>query len=137
MRLSVLTIALCLSGCSVFMEASRPSPVNLSQFGAGESRQDVQADLGPPVSAAVETNGEQCDTYHLYTHGYGAMTKVGVAVGEAAADVFTLCLTELVFTPFEIATENSQHPVTFCYQQGKLARLRESQNVALSHADDF
>jgi hypothetical protein len=121
-----------LSGCSVFMEASRPSPVDLSEFAVGEGRPDVQADLGPPVAASVDTDGAQCDTYHLYTHGYGSMTKAAVAVGEAAADVFTLCLTELVFTPIEIATENSRHPVTFCYQDDKLARLRESQSMAVN-----
>ncbi len=129
-----LVSLLGLNGCSIFMEASRPSPVDLSQFTAGESHQQVLEELGPPAGTLVDSDGAQCDTYHLYTHGYGAATKVAIATGEAAADVFTLCLTELVFTPFEMATENSQHPVVFCYQSDRLVRLHASQNSAAQNS---
>src|SRR5690348_3550525 len=65
-----------LSGCSVYMEATRPTPVDLSQLQPGESRDTVVAQLGIPKGTTPEADGTSCDSYELYTHGYGAGGKI-------------------------------------------------------------
>jgi hypothetical protein len=124
--------AACLAGCSVYMEATRPTPVDLTQFQTGESRDSVIEQLGSPTATATEADGASCDSYHLYTRGYGAGGKVPIAVLEGAADVFTLGLAEAITTPVEGATKNQVHPVTFCYTGGKLVRLVDRGQVIAS-----
>jgi hypothetical protein len=121
-----------LSGCSVVMESTRPTPVDLQQFQPGESRDSVLERLGTPHSTASESDGASCDLYELYTHGYGAAGKVGIALLEGAADAFTLGLAEVITTPTEGATRNQTYPVTFCYRGGKLARVSESGEIIVS-----
>jgi len=67
---TVLGLAL-LSGCSVAMETSRPTPVDMHQFVQGEPREHVTTVLGPPQ--AVNQRG--CDVYRLYTRGPNNMQK--------------------------------------------------------------
>ncbi len=114
------------AGCSVVMEATRPTPVNLSQFDPGESRDEVISMIGAPTGSANASDGASCDSYQLYTRGYGAGGKVGIAVLEGAADVFTLGLAEAVSSPVEGATRNEKHSVLFCYKDSKLARLTDN-----------
>ena len=71
----------------------------------------------------TEPDGATCDYYKLYTRGYGAGGKIPIAVGEAAADVFTIGLAEIVLTPTEGVTRNEKHPVAFCYVNQKLVRV--------------
>jgi hypothetical protein len=87
----LLSVAL-MPGCSVYMEATRPTPHNLTQFQPGQARDTVLERLGAPVNTVSETDGASCDFYQLYTHGYGAGGKVPIALVEAAADVFSLGL---------------------------------------------
>ncbi len=109
------------------MEANRPDPVDLKEFGIGEKRIDVLAKLGSPASS-VPDSSNSCDIYKLYTHGPGRGGKTAIAVGEAAADVFTLGLAEVVFTPVEAGTKSGKHTVLFCYDNGdKLVSVRESE----------
>ena len=114
-----------LSGCSVYMEATRPTPVDLSQFQPGQTHDAVVEQLGAPTGKMGETDGATCEGYKLYTHGYGAGGKVPIALLEGAADVFTLGLAEAVTTPVEAATKNQLHVVTFCYRNDKLVRVSE------------
>jgi hypothetical protein len=115
-----------LAGCSVVMETTRPTPVDLTQFQPGDTRDDVLNHLGAPLSTASQSDGTSCDYYSLYTHGYGTAGKVGIALAETAADVFTIGLAELVTSPTEGLTRNETHPVTFCYTDSQLARVSES-----------
>ena len=112
----ITALALCsaLTGCSPVMEATRPDPVDINQFAVGESRTRVVEVIGAPLSN-VSDNGNKCDVYKLYTRGPGDVGKGAIAAGEVVADVFTLGLTEVIFTPVEAATRNKQHTVTFCY----------------------
>jgi hypothetical protein len=112
-----------LTGCSVYMESTRPTPVDLSQFQPGQNRDFVLEQLGAAQSTVVESDGASCDYYKLYTRGYGAGGKIPIAIVEGAADVFTLGLAEAVTTPAEGATKNEQHPVTFCYKDERLLRV--------------
>jgi hypothetical protein len=103
-----------LGGCSTVMEANRPDPVNLAQFAPGMRRVDVVGKLGPAAST-VQDGANSCDVYRLYTRGVGRVGKAGIIVGEAAADVFTLGLAEVVTTSGEAATKNKLHTVMMCY----------------------
>lgn len=117
---------LALSGCSPVMEATRPDPVDLSQFAIGESRIQIIEQIGSPT-ATVKDGDNSCDVYKLYTRGPGAVSRGAIAVGEAAADVVTLGLTEVLFTPVEGATRNSKHTVLMCYDKdNKLTACKES-----------
>jgi hypothetical protein len=119
-------LAFC-SGCSVVMEATRPDPVDTSQFAVGESHLQVVEALGAPT-ATVKEGDQSCDVYKLYTHGPGGAGKGAIAAGEAVADVFTLGLAEVVTSPVEGATRNAKHTVTMCYDKdSKLISRNESE----------
>jgi hypothetical protein len=110
-------------GCSVVMEATRPAPVRLAQFNNGESRDEVVAKLGAPVTTTTDADGASCDLYSLVLSGYGAAGKASIAFGEVVADVFTLGIAEAVATPTEAITRNKKTPVWFCYRNNALARV--------------
>ena len=121
LRLRYIILVLCfVSGCSVFMEATRPTPVDLATFHPGDSRASVTQELGSPVSTSKGADGTSCDLYLLYTKGYGVAGKVPIAVGELAADVFTVGLAEIVLSPTEAVTRNEKRTVWFCYQNDAL-----------------
>lgn len=109
------------------MEANRPSPVDLDKFVVGQtSRMTVISEVGSPASTEKD-QGNSCDVYNLYTHGPGGAGKGFIAAGELLADIATLGLAEIIFTPTEAATKNAKHTVLFCYDSdGKLASVRES-----------
>lgn len=109
--------------CSVYVEATRPTPTDLDEFQIGQTRDSVLERLGAPLSSAVESNGASCDLYELYTKGYGAGGKIPIAIAEGAADVVTLGLAEVLLTPTEGVTKNEKHPITFCYKEQKLVRM--------------
>ncbi len=114
---------ICISACSVYMEATRPTPTDLNAFQVGMTRDQVLEKLGAPDTTAVASDGLSCDFYKLYTHGYGAGGKVPIAIAEGAADVVTAGLAEIILTPTEGVTKNQKHPVQFCYQGQQLARI--------------
>jgi hypothetical protein len=113
------------------MEANRPDPVNLKKFVVGEStRMNIVAQVGGP-SSTMQDNGHSCDVYKLYTHGPSGVGKGAIAAGEAVADIFTLGLAEIIFTPTEAATKNTKHTVIFCYEpDGKLLSMTQSDSAA-------
>jgi hypothetical protein len=119
----LLTLALFCASCSVYMEASRPTPTHLSEFQLGQTRDSVLERLGAPISTATESDGASCDLYSLYTKGYGAAGKIPIAIAEGIADGFTLGLAEVILTPAEGLTRNDKHPITFCYKSQKLVRV--------------
>jgi hypothetical protein len=121
LRLRQILLVLCfVSGCSVYMEATRPTPVDLGKFHPGDSRSSVTEELGSPVTTSKGDGGTSCDLYLLYTKGYGIAGKAPIAVGELAADVFTIGLAEIVLSPTEAATRNEKRTVWFCYQNDAL-----------------
>ena len=121
LRLSHILLVLCfVSGCSVVMEATRPTPVDLEKFHPGDSRSSVTQELGSPVTTSKGAGGTSCDLYLLYTKGYGVAGKAPIAVGELAADFFTIGLAEIVLSPTEAVTRNEKRTVWFCYQNDAL-----------------
>jgi hypothetical protein len=120
---ALLLLASWMAACSVYMEATRPTPIDTSDYPTGMTRDEVFTKLGPPYNTATESGGATCDYYKLYTRGYGAGGKIPIAVTEAAADVFTGGLAEIILTPTEGETRNEKHPVAFCYVNQKLVRV--------------
>ena len=131
-RVWIIIMCALLGACSPVMEANRPDPIDLKKFTPGERRFDVLAELGNPVASAPESD-TSCDIYKLYTHGPEAAGKGAIAAGEIVADIFTIGLAEVIFTPVEAATRNSKHTVLFCYSQdNKLVSVKESE----THVDN-
>ena len=102
------------------MEATRPTPIDLGKFHPGDSRSSITQELGSPVTTSKGAGDTSCDLYLLYTKGYGFAGKAPIAVGELAADVFTIGLAEIVLSPTEAATRNEKRTVWFCYQNDAL-----------------
>jgi hypothetical protein len=108
------------------MEVMRPDPVDIHRFVPGEKRLHILAELGNPA-ATIPDGIKSCDIYKLYTHGPDSVGKGVIAAGEAATDVLTVGLSEVLWTPVEAATKNSKHTVLFCYDQdGRLLSADES-----------
>jgi|GEM_PF-3428256 len=120
---AMLLLACWMAACSVYMEATRPTPIDTGDYPAGMTRDEVFVKLGPPYVTLTDPDGATCDYYKLYTRGYGAAGKVPIAVTEAAADFFTIGLAEIILTPTEGVTRNEKHPVAFCYVNQKLVRV--------------
>lgn len=89
------------------MAASRASyrgDINVIQLGV--QRSAVIAELGQPDSITTLENGGYDDRYVLDPDAHRGVTKFFTALFYAAADFFTLFLTELLFTPAEIAMKD-------------------------------
>lgn len=119
--------SLLLTGCSAYLEATRPEPVNIRNFSIGiTNRIDVIGKLGTPTGSVADGN-QNCDVYKLYTTGPDGIGKGAIVAGEVAADIYTLGLAELVTSPTESATRNAQHTVLFCYtRDNKLGEIRDT-----------
>src|SRR5579862_4413359 len=125
-RLKNVVLVLCLvSGCSIYMESTRPTPLDLGKFQPGDRRISVMEKLGSPVTTSKGAEGNSCDLYLLYLTGYGIAGKAPIVVGEAAADFFTIGLAEIVLSPTEAATRNEKKPVWFCYQNDALVSVTQ------------
>ncbi len=121
-----LIVCFGIAGCGPVMEANRPDPIDLSKFTPGEKRMQVLAELGSPMSSTPDGT-RSCDIYKLVTHGPDPVGKGFIAAGEVAGDIFTLGLSEVLWTPAEAMTKNGKHAVLFCYDQsGVLVSLTES-----------
>jgi len=123
---SVLLVLCVLSGCSVYMESTRPTPVDLATFHPGDSRTSIVEQFGAPVTTTYDARWKSCDLYLLYITGYGDAGKLPIAIAEGAADVFTLGLAEIVLSPTEAATRNEKKPVWFCYKDQSLLSVTPS-----------
>jgi hypothetical protein len=108
------TLVALIGGCSTVMEAERPSATNLSEFSSGQRHVDVVAKLGT-ATGKVDDAGLSCEVYKLHTKGTNMAGKTGIIVTEAAADLFTLGLAEVILTPAQAASKAGVHTVLFCY----------------------
>jgi len=124
----ILLICLLSSACSVVMVASRSSyrgDVNVIQLGV--QRSVVIAELGQPDNSNTVENGGYDDRYTLDPDAHRGATKFFTALFYAAADFFTLFLTELIFTPAEIAMRDKRVIYHLTYgADGKLSSIEKS-----------
>jgi len=126
MWLAGLLLMPWMAGCSPYMEATRPSPVDLTVFHNGDTQDSVETRLGAPAHQMTNADAEKCDSYLLYTNAVGAWGRTPIIILEVAADVFTVCLAEVLMTPTEMLTKNDKYPVTFCFKDDKLASVTKS-----------
>ena len=102
-----LSVCLLTSGCGVFMAASRSSyrgDINILKIGIPRSA--VIAELGEPDNFTTLDNGGYDDRYTLDPDAHRTGTKILTVIFYLAADIFTLFLTELLWTPTEIALKD-------------------------------
>jgi len=100
-------LILSLSGCSVLMVASRESKrgdINVIQIGV--QRSVVIATLGEPDNYYTPEGGGYDDRYKLDPDAHHWAVKLLTGLFYLAGDFFTLCLTEILFTPLEIAAKD-------------------------------
>lgn len=132
----IVVLFVVVAGCAPINELNRPDPVDLSKITPGAKRIDVIAELGVPT-ATIQDSGNSCDVYQLYTHGPDAGAKAGIALVEGAADVFTLGLSEVLFTPIEAGTNSVKHTVLMCYGSDGLLNLVKESGTTMSGANRF
>lgn len=122
-----LLLVVSLSGCSVLMVASRDTnrgDINVIQLGV--QRSAVIAELGQPDSFSTREGGGYDDRYKLDPDAHGAVAKFFTGLFYFAADVVTLCLTELLFTPLEIAFKDKLVVYHLTYgADGKLSDIEK------------
>lgn len=100
-------LILSLSGCSVLMVASRESKrgdINVIQVGV--QRSVVIAELGEPDNYSTPEGGGYDDRYKLDPDAHHWAVKLLTGIFYLGGDVVTTCLTELLFTPLEIAAKD-------------------------------
>lgn len=88
------------SGCSVYKASTQPGPADIEGIGIGTPRQLVMTRLGAPKFSDTDPQGRKQDTFE-FTSGMHQASKARV-VFYLAADVFTLCLAELILWPMEM-----------------------------------
>ena len=90
----MITVCICVNGCSVFMAGRQPDKKDLNLFAQGTPRDLLIAEFGLPT-AIVDEDGKKYDVFQ-FTQGYSKGAKTGRAVLHGTADVFTLGLWEIV-----------------------------------------
>ena len=104
MIIPLLVVCFLTSGCSVLMVASREGyRGDINVIKAGVQRSAVIAELGQPDNITTLENGGYDDRYTLDPDAHRGVTKFFTGLFYLVADFFTLCLTEFIFTPTEIA----------------------------------
>lgn len=70
-----VALLVLVGGCSPVVEATRPDPVDLSQFAVGESRVQVVEQIGTPT-ATVKDGADSRDVYKLMRTAQGSGRRV-------------------------------------------------------------
>ncbi len=100
-----------LSACSVGMAMSGEEDPNVDVIQSGNTRLDVERELGAPHSSRVLDDG---GLEAIYQYELGNEPSTGRAVAWGALDVLTLGLWEVIGTPVE-ATQGDEYEVTIVY----------------------
>lgn len=123
----LLVVCLLSSSCSVLMVANRDGyrgDINVIQLGV--QRSAVIAELGQPDNFTMVENGGYDDRYTLDPDAHRGVTKFFTGLFYLAADIFTLALTELIFTPVEIAAKDKLKVYHLTYDNdGKLSHMEK------------
>jgi hypothetical protein len=123
----LLLMSMTTSGCSVLMAANRSSyrgDVNVIKEGV--TRPEVIAELGQPDSFSKTETGGFDDRYTLDPDAHRTWVKVGTVLLHLGADLVTLCLWEVIGTPYELAVRDRTVIYHLAYNQdGKLATFEK------------
>jgi hypothetical protein len=111
-------ILVLLSGCSLYFENKRPDYTDVSKVQKGTQRYDVTAALGKPIES-YKNDGKDIDVFQADPNGRYAGTKTAVTAFNTVADVFTICMWEVVATPAEMLTRHklTTYVVTYAPDQ--------------------
>ena len=122
-----LLIVHLLPACSPIMAANRSSyrgDVNVIKEGI--DRGTVIAELGEPDSFSKTETGGYEDKYTLDPGAHRAAVKVLTVLFHLGADLVTLCLWEVVGTPYELAVRDRLATYDLKYNEnGKLASFEK------------
>jgi len=88
------------------MAATQPGKKNVRLLKEGTPRKILLAEFGSPIDSE-ERNGNKYEIFK-FKQGYSMPLKIGRVVFHTAADLFTLCLWEIVATPTEIMWSGKQ-----------------------------
>ena len=88
------------SACSVYKAASQPPPADLQGIGVGTPRQELISRLGAPKFSDTDPQGRKQDSFEFLSGMHGA-SKARIIL-YLAADLFTICLAEIILWPMEL-----------------------------------
>ena len=113
MLISLMLAASITSGCATSTVLGRPAAKNMGVLNPGTQRGTVMGELGSP-SYTKDTNGEKLDTFS-FDKGVSGGYKFARGFFHVAADIFTVCLWEIVAWPAEkiAAKPNTTVEVTY------------------------
>ena len=123
----LLTAAIPITGCSVYMSASRSTYKDTSVIQLGADRAVVLKELGPPHASLKLENGGYKDIYKIDPDAHRAGSKGAAVAWHVIADIFTIGLWEVVGTPLELAAQDK--PVTFILKYDDKEKLVEMETV--------
>ena len=98
--LMLVSLMLVQTACSVAAVLKQPPPKDLSGIGLGTTRQELIDRLGIPKISDTDPQGRKQDMFEFQS-GLHQASKLR-AILYTAADVFTLCLAELILWPLEL-----------------------------------
>lgn len=98
--LSLLILLLSFSACSVVLALQGKDEPDISVLEIGATRQQIELQLGSPVSSQKNEYGGTTDTYEYVM---GDEPSPGRALAHGAMDVLTLAIWEVIGTPIELA----------------------------------
>ena len=88
------------SACSIYKAATQPPPADLQGIGIGTSRQELITRLGAPKFSDTDPQGRKQDAFEFQSGMHGA-SKARIIL-YLAADLFTICLAEIILWPMEL-----------------------------------
>ena len=96
----VVVIMIANSACSVYKASTQPPPADLTGMGIGTRRVEVITRLGAPKFSDTDPAGKKQDVFE-FESGFHQGSKARVIL-YLAADLFTLCLAEIILWPMEM-----------------------------------
>ena len=123
----LLAIVFFLPACSPLMAANRSSyRGDVSVIKEGIDRGSVIAELGEPDNFSKTETGGYEDKYTLDPDAHRTPVKILTVLFHLGADLVTLCLWEVVGTPYELAVRDRLATYDLKYNEnGKLASFEK------------
>jgi hypothetical protein len=103
--LMLVSVMVAQSACSVYKAATQPPPADLAGIGIGTPRQEIIQRLGAPKFSDTDPQGRKQDSFEFQSGMHGA-SKARIIL-YLAADLFTICLAEIILWPMELTVMDS------------------------------
>jgi hypothetical protein len=105
------------SSCSVFMALKGKDQPDLGQVKIGESKEQIELQLGSPIKSAMLPDGYRVD---IYEYEVGNQTSYGRAAIHGTLDLLTLGIWELAGTTYE-AYKGDKYKISIKYDPNNRA----------------